>query len=498
MAIRLYLRARHVDFAVLLRLFENERMTTMDELSSISDILLALIQEKMSNSPSIFNLWFNEFKLSSLTDDKAIFTTPSAIKKNILSTKYQKLIADSLEEAIGFPLEISVLTEEEFKNPTPSKSEADKASVAPYFEVSPEKKEEDDEEEKIITESISSPTSKRTLLDDYTFDNFVEGSSNKFAKAACYAVAQEPNTYNPLFIYGNSGLGKTHLLYAVINHMKKTHPGINIVYKKCESFLEELIKAIRNGSTTAFKEKYRSCDVLLIDDIQVLAGKEQTQEEFFHTFSALYESDKQIILTSDRPPKEIKPLEDRLRTRFEGGLLADVQPPSFELRIAIIRQKADAMGLSVSNDLVEYMAERLQNNIRQIEGVLKRIYAVYSLTSAEVTKEKIDEVISIIDPGNIPTDALIEKILGAVSKAYGIPVDQMKSKKRTDTVANARHVAIYLIKQMTELTLKEIGAIFGRDYSTVISSVDKVDKNIKTVNNYEAEINRLIKEIKGV
>ena len=468
----------------------------MDELLSISDIILSLIKEKMSTSPSIFNLWFNEFRLASLTDDKAVFTTPSAIKKNILSTKYQGLIAESLEEAIGFPLEISVVTEDEFKNPTANK-EAPAVSIAPYFEVSESKKDEEDEEEKVISESITSPNNKRTLLDDYTFENFVEGSSNKFAKAACYAVANEPNTYNPLFIYGNSGLGKTHLLYAVINHMKKNHPGINIVYKKCESFLEELIRAIRNGSTTAFKEKYRSCDVLLIDDIQFLAGKEQTQEEFFHTFSALYESDKQIILTSDRPPKEIKPLEDRLRTRFEGGLLADVQPPSFELRIAIIKQKADAMGLSVSNDLVEYMAERLQNNIRQIEGVLKRIYAVYSLTSAEVTKEKIDEVISIIDPGNIPTDALIEKILSSVSKAYGVPEDQMKSKKRTDTVANARHVAIYLIKQLTELTLKEIGAIFGRDHATIISSVEKVDKNIKTVNNYETEINRLIKEIKG-
>ena len=473
----------------------------MDELSSISEILLSLIEQKMSSSPSIFNLWFNEFKLASLTDDKATFTTPSAIKKNILSTKYQKLITESLEEAIGFPLEINIVTDEEFKNPTPKAEEKSAPMIAPYFEstpkVMPKDEEEDDDEEKIITESISSPSNKRTLLDDYTFDNFVEGSSNKCAKAAGYAVAKEPNTYNPLFIYGNSGLGKTHLLYAVINHMKKNHPGINIVYKKCESFLEELIRSIRNGSTTAFKEKYRSCDVLLIDDIQFLAGKEQTQEEFFHTFSALYESDKQIILTSDRPPKEIKPLEDRLRTRFEGGLLADVQPPSFELRIAIIKQKADTMGLSISNDLVEYMAERLQNNIRQIEGVLKRIYAVYSLTSAEVTKEKIDEVISIIDPGNIPTDALIEKILSSVSRAYGVPVDQMKSKKRTDTVANARHVAVYLIKQLTELTLKEIGAIFGRDYSTVISSIDKVDKSIKTVNNYEAEINRLLKEIKG-
>ena len=473
----------------------------MDELSSISDILLSLIEQKMSSSPSIFNLWFNEFKLASLTDDKAVFTTPSAIKKNILSTKYQKLIMESLEEAIGFPLEVSVLTDEEFKNPSPAKNETASPTIAPYFEAAketkPSAKDEDDEEEKIITESISSPSNKRTLLDDYTFENFVEGSSNKFAKAACYAVAKEPNTYNPLFIYGNSGLGKTHLLYAVINHMKKNHPGINIVYKKCESFLDELIKSIRNGSTAAFKEKYRSCDVLLIDDIQFLAGKEQTQEEFFHTFSALYESDKQIILTSDRPPMEIKPLEDRLRTRFEGGLLADVQPPSFELRIAIIKQKADAMGLSVSNELVEYMAERLQNNIRQIEGVLKRIYAVYSLTSAEVTKEKIDEVISIIDPGNIPTDALIEKILSAVSKAYGVSSDEMKSKKRTDNITNARHVAIYLIKQLTELTLKEIGAIFGRDHSTVVFSVEKVGKNIKTINNYELEINRLIKEIKG-
>ena len=469
----------------------------MDELSSISDILLSFVKEKMSTSPSIYNLWFNEFKLASLADDKAVFTTPSAIKKNILSTKYHKLIAESLEEAIGFPLEVSIVTEEEFKAPKAVAEEKAAPVIAPYFESADKKKDEDEEEEKIITESISSPSGKRTLLDDYTFENFVEGSSNKFAKAACYAVAKEPNTYNPLFIYGNSGLGKTHLLYAVINYMKKNHEGINIVYKKCESFLDELIKAIRNGSTTAFKEKYRSCDVLLIDDIQFLAGKEQTQEEFFHTFSALYEADKQIILTSDRPPMEIKPLEDRLRTRFEGGLLADVQPPSFELRIAIIKQKADAMGLTVSNELVEYMAERLQNNIRQIEGVLKRIYAVHSLTSAEVTKEKIDEVISIIDPGNIPTDALIEKILSCVSRAYGVPADQMKSKKRTDNITNARHVAIYLIKQFTELTLKEIGAIFGRDHSTVISSVEKVEKNIKTVNNYEIEINRLIKEIKG-
>ena len=290
----------------------------MDELSSISEILLNSIQDKMS-TPSIFNLWFNEFRLASLTDDQAVFTTPSSIKKNILSTKYQKLIGEILEETIGFPLEVSIVTEEEFKSPVKKSEEKPDATIpAPYFEPKEKKKDDDEDEEKLITESISSPNGKRTILDDYTFENFVEGSSNKLAKAACYAVANDPNTYNPLFIYGNSGLGKTHLLYAVINYMKKHHEGIKIVYKKCESFLDELIKAIRDGSTTEFKEKYRSCDVLLIDDIQFLAGKEMTQEEFFHTFSALYEAEKQIILTSDRPPMQIKPLEERLRTRFES------------------------------------------------------------------------------------------------------------------------------------------------------------------------------------
>ena len=466
----------------------------MDELSSIVEAMLPEIENNFVSAPSIFKLWFEGFKLISLSETSAVFTTPTALRKKILSTKYIDVISSTLEGVIGFPIEIEILCVDDLNKPAFQEPEDEDDYIPTY---STEDKEVGESKEEMLTEIINGPSNKKSLLDDYTFENFVEGSSNKFARAACMAVAREPNTYNPLFIYGHSGLGKTHLLYAVINYMKKNHPSLKIVYKKCESFLDELIKAIRNGSTAQFKDKYRSADVLLIDDIQFLAGKEQTQEEFFHTFSALYENDKQIILTSDRPPKEIKPLEDRLRTRFEGGLLADVQPPSFELRIAIIKKKADAMGLQVSNDLIEYMAERLQNNIRQIEGVLKRIYAIYSLTSAEVTKEKIDEVISIIDPGNIPTDALIDKILTTVSKAYNVPVENMKSKKKTDSIAKARHVAIYIIKNMTELTLKEIGNIFGRDHSTVISSIEKVESNIKTVNNYESEIKRLMKEIKA-
>ncbi len=464
----------------------------MDELTGIVEALLPEIERKIGAAPSIFNLWFGEFKLISLTDTKATFTTPTKLKKKILLTKYISVIRSTLEEVIGFPLKVEILSADELEVSEDEDDDDDEDDIP-----RPDPNAEDDGKEEIIAEFISGGAEKRTLLDDYTFDNFVVGSSNTFAKAACMAVANEPTAYNPLFIYGNSGLGKTHLLYAVINHMKRNHPGLKIVYKKCETFLEELIQAIQSGFTAPFKEKYRQCDVLLIDDIQFLAGKEATQEEFFHTFSALYESDKQIILTSDRPPKDIKPLEDRLRTRFEGGLLADVQPPNFELRIAIIRKKADDMGLSISSEMVEYMAERLQNNIRQIEGALKRLYAICSFTSAEVTKDRIDEVISIIDPGNIPTDAMIERILTAVSRQLGVSVEDMKSKKRTDNIAKARHVAVYLIKKNTELTLKEIGGIFGRDHATVMASIDKVEINIQTVNGYEKMLKRLSKEIKG-
>jgi len=465
----------------------------MDELSNISEALRESLREITGSAHSTFELWFGDFNLTSLTEDKAVFSTPTKLRKKILSTKYIDVIRSALTELIGFSVDIEIFSLDEQNSFSPSA----------YEEEAPKKSEEEsrldaERKEKRIEEILSAPaTDKKTLLDEYTFDNFIEGASNKFAKAACYAVAKEPCVYNPLFIYGHSGLGKTHLLYAVMNYMKKNHPGLKIVYKTSETFINELIDAIGNHLTAPFKEKYRSADVLLIDDIQFLAGKESTQEEFFHTFSALYESEKQIILTSDRPPMEIKPLTDRLRTRFEGGLLADVQPPSFELRTAIIRKKSDAMGLSVSNELVDYMAERLNNNIRQIEGVLKKLYAISSLTGAEVTKESIDQVISIVDPGNIPTDAMVDRILTAVSKKYGVTEDDIKSKKKTDSIANARHVSIYIIRKLTDLSLKEIGKIFGRDHSTVISSINKVEISIKTINNYEGEITKLLKEIKG-
>lgn len=463
----------------------------MDELNSILEALMPELEHRAGVAPSIFNLWFKELKLHSLTDTTATFTTPTPLKKKILLTKHIGLITNVLAEVIGFPVKVEIVVENELCATYDDDDDDEDEEIV--LVTTPE----DTEREEIISEFISGTSDKPSVVDNYTFDNFVEGDSNKFAFAACRAVAKEPTTYNPLFIYGNSGLGKTHLLYAIINYMKYNHPGLKIVYKRCENFLNEMVDALNDGTITFFKEKYRKCDVLLIDDIQFLAGKEMTQEEFFHTFSVLYESDKQIILTSDRPPREIKPLSDRLLTRFEGGLLADVQPPNYELRIAIIKKKATSMGLEISNDMVEYMAERLQNNIRQIEGVLKKLMALTSFSGSEITRERIDEQISVIDPGNIPTTTMIERILTAVSKHYGIEVDDIKSTKRSENIAGARHVAIYLLKNMTSLTLREIGGVFNRNHSTVKSSLDVVEINIRTKNGYEKEIKRLKKEIKS-
>ena len=468
----------------------------MNELLEISLAMKEALRMRIGSPQSSFDLWFGDFNLVSLDESRATFSTPTKLRKQILSARYMTLIKETLTEVIGFSVEIEIFSLDEDTSfstgTTPPVENMDK-----YFEK--ESLEKSERKEKKIEEILNtSSPDKKSLLDEYTFDNFIEGESNKFAKAVCYAVANDISYCNPLFIYGHSGLGKTHLLYAIMNHMKKRDPDIKIVYKKSETFINELIDAISNKSTSEFKEKYRSADVLMIDDIQFIAGKESTQEEFFHTFSSLYEAEKLIILTSDRPPKEINPLMDRLRTRFEWGLIADIQPPSFELRMAIIKKKSEDMGLTIPSHLIDYIAERLNNNIRQIEGILKKLYALHSFTGSDITKESIDNIISIVDPGNIPNDAMVEKILLHISKKYGVTVDDIKSKKKTDSVAGARHVAIYIIRKLTDLSLKEVGKIFGRDHSTVVFSVNKIELNIRTIKNYESEINTLIKEIKGV
>ena len=415
----------------------------------------------------------------------------------MLETRFYKVLSSALAECLGFEVKLKFESLEK-RGDDPFKSKLEEPTIVETPEQAREGKERAEKINLIINDDLEDSEEKRTVVEEYTFDNFIEGSSNKFAKAVCSAVARAPSTdYNPLFIYGNSGLGKTHLLCAIINYMKAHKKAKRIVYKKCEEFMNELIEAISTYTTKQFKEKYRTADVLLIDDIQFIAGKVSTQEEFFHTFSYLYESNKQIILTSDRPAHEIKPLEDRLLTRFQGGLIADIQPPSPELRTAIIRKKSEQMHLNIPNELVDYMAERLHENIRQIEGVLKRLHAMFSMSDAVVTKDAVEKVISMIDPGNIPPDILINRILESVASYYGVTVDALKSKSKTDAVANARHAAIYIIRKMTDKSYKEIGQIFSRDHSTAMASYDKAQTLIKTKKNYENDIKKIMKEVKG-
>ena len=332
---------------------------------------------------------------------------------------------------------------------------------------------------------------------EYTFETFIEGSSNKFACAACRYVAKEPaKNYNPLFIYGNSGLGKTHLLNAIGHELKKNFPDKDIIYVKGDQFANELIEAIRAGTTVSFREKYRKADALLIDDIQFIAGKNSTQEEFFHTFNTLYEDNKQIVLTSDRPPKDIKLLEDRLKNRFEWGLLADIQVPDYELRIAIMQNKAKSFHASFPNEVFEFLAENLRSNVRQMEGAIKKIAAQAFLNNEPVSVELATRCISDIVTGSEPDSVIVEKVIAAVSKKYGIAEDEIRGKKRNQEIVRARNIAIYIIRSITSLSLPKIGSEFDRNHTTIMSSLNVIENEIKNKPLLELEIEELTKEIK--
>ena len=331
---------------------------------------------------------------------------------------------------------------------------------------------------------------------EYTFDNFIVGSSNKFAHAACWAVADRPSMdYNPLFIYGPSGLGKTHLLYAITNEIKKKKPDVRIIYIKGEDFTNQLIESLKQSAMPLFRNKYRSCDVLLIDDIQFIAGKVSTQEEFFHTFNALFEDRKQIILTSDRPPRDIKTLEERLKTRFEWGLIADIQPPDLELRIAIFKKKAEQANVKIPDDVLVFLAENLRSNIRQIEGAIKKLRAHSFVSGREITMELAKSCISELLGGAEPTSVTVEKVFSAVYRKYNIKKEDIVGSRRTKEVAAARHIAIYLVRTITEMSLPNIGKIFNRDHSTVMSSIEAAEKRLRLDPILEIEIKEMIKEI---
>ena len=334
---------------------------------------------------------------------------------------------------------------------------------------------------------------------EFTFDTFIVGQSNKFAHAACLAVAQNPaRAYNPLFLYGNSGLGKTHLLYAIGNDIKNNYPDKNIIYIKGDDFTNELIEAIGKATTAEFRQKYRQADVLLVDDVQFIGGKERTQEEFFHTFNALFEANKQIVLTSDRPPKEIKTLEDRLRSRFESGLLADIQPPDIETRIAIIRRKSEILGLNLDDEVCEYIATKLKTNIRQLEGVVKKLKARFYLTGETATLQTVSEAISDILNNEAPPELTVEKIIDEVARTFGVEADDIRStKSRRANINKPRQIAIFIVRELTSLSMEAVGKEFGdRHYSTIVYTIQQVEKNMKTNSSLRETVEDIIKNIR--
>lgn len=422
---------------------------------------------------SAVNLWFGELKAEALDNNMVYMSTPSEFKYNIIvDKKYTDKLAEGFTAVLGYPVGVDICF---LGDPhEPGDKEVYPTPNNPYGGTLP------------------------PFNFEYTFDNFIVGSSNKFAQAACYAVAKHPaQAYNPLFIYGPSGIGKTHLLYAITNEIKKNNPHVKVLYIKGDDFTNQMIESLANKEMNLFHEKYRKCDVLLIDDIQFIAGKTSTQEEFFHTFNSLYEAHKQIILTSDRPPREIETLEDRLKTRFEWGLIADIQPPDLELRIAIIKKKAEQVHINLPEDVLTFLAENLRSNVRQIEGALKKLAALCFLSGKTISLETAEGCISELLGGEEPASVTVEKIFAAVYKKYGISKEDLVGQKRNKEIAVTRHITSYLIREITEMSYPSIARIFGRNHSTVISSIDIVEKRIKNDKAFELEIENLKKDITG-
>ena len=416
-----------------------------------------------------YNLWIADIKPVSFDGEKAVLEMQSEFKYKTVSSRYLPLLTEAFTEILGFSVDIEFLCAEAEPVPVVKEPEAPAVDTPLDFNI---------------------PSGSYA----FSFSKFVVGSNNKFAHAASQAVAQNPaKAYNPLFIYGDSGLGKTHLLNAIRLEIAANFKHFNIVYVDGESFANEIINAIHTNSTAAFHEKYRAADVLLVDDIQFIGGKTSTQEEFFHTFNTLYQNDKQIILASDRPPKEIKSLEDRLRTRFEWGLTADIQPPAFETRVVIVKRYAALLGLDLPDDVSKYIAENLKNNIRQLEGAVKKIHAYNLLENVKPSIPIAQLAIKDILNEKQPVPVTIEKIISEVARTFNVSVDDIKGQNRTSNLSSARRVSIYIIRQITGLSTLEIGKEFNRDHSTIVYTLKKMETELQKGGYIKETVEDIIK-----
>lgn len=419
-------------------------------MNSLTDVWGNVLQQMSQQlAPTTINTWFDEVEVVTMEDSAFVLHCGNEFKKKTIEARFLSYIRDALRDLFSADFEIKILNDEQ---------------LSAYHGVAPDYPGD-------LNDSGA-----------FTFETYVVGPSNKLAYAAAHAVSERPGVnYNPLFIYGDSGLGKTHLLYAIAHGLKKNHPDAKIVYIKGDDFTNELVVSIREGKNAEFREKYRQATLLLVDDVQFIAGKEQTQEEFFHTFNSLYEAGKQIVLTSDRPPREMTKLEDRLRTRFEWGLMVDVTPPDYETRLAIVKNKSAMLGVKLSDPVTDLIAENVTANVRQIEGTLNKILAYYDLMGSAMSQEDILRAIrDMIKKNNeyIPT---AQAVVNYICSTYHIDEDVLRGQSRGREVVTARQIAMYLMRRMICMNLVDIGKEFGdRDHTTVLHSLDKVEKQMRS------------------
>ena len=420
----------------------------MNSLNDIWNSVLAVLGQNLT--ATALNTWFDDCTPVEIVNNRLVIHTPTEFKRDIIQSRFAQTIIDALSDLFSAEFKLTILA--------------------------------GDELDSYISETKTDDTLPEVA--GFTFDNFVVGPSNKYAHAAAIAVAENPGKlYNPLFIYGNSGLGKTHLLLAIGSAIHAKNPKAKIVYVKGDDFTNDLVHAIQVGGGEDLRAKYRSADLLLMDDIQFIAGKQQTQEEFFHTFNALYESGKQIVLTSDRPPKEMTQLENRLRTRFEWGLMVDVEPPDYETRLAIIRNKAALLGINLPDRISSMIAENITANVRQIEGTVKKIKAYHDLTGMPLDITNVSRAIKDMYKGKTQAIPTPDLIISEVCRFYSIDESTLRSTLKNKGTAEARQVAMYLIRKLTNLSLPDIAKEFGKNHTTVLYALKKVEQELPNSSN---------------
>jgi chromosomal replication initiator protein len=467
----------------------------LNNLQEIWKQTLDIIKKKLSK-PS-FETWLKETRAQSINGQMMIVSVPNEFSRDWLEEHYAKLISDILYEITGSRYHVQfVIPSKNADNDAAisNKGKSDGMNFNPQDVRGGNYGGMNQRNQHRVDELNNSMLNSKN-----TFETFVIGSGNRFAHAASLAVAEAPaKAYNPLFIYGGVGLGKTHLMHAIGHYVIEHNPSARVVYLSSEKFTNEFINSIRDNKTVEFRNKYRSVDVLLIDDIQFLAGKEQTQEEFFHTFNALHEEYKQIVISSDRPPKEIPTLEDRLRSRFEWGLITDITPPDLETRIAILRKKAKAEGLDIPNEVMIYIANQIDTNIRELEGALIRVIAFSSLNNQDINVDLAAEALKDIIPSARPKTITIQDIQVAVGEEYRLKLEDFSAKKRTKSIAFPRQIAMYLARELTDYSLPKIGEEFGgRDHTTVIHAHEKITKQLSVDRDLQKKVNGLIDQLKA-